>query len=300
VVIGNRREPRVRRGSWALAGTAALLLAAHPQAAHGQARVLETHGFEDPEGKLLAFYAASMAFTPAGIAERTRLGLGIELTHIPYLNKAQRRPSIDKPEATNLAPIFPRPRVGLSVGSWFVEASWIPPVKVFDVTANVVSGAITGPAWQLRGFKVSPRVWGTIGRVKGTITCAASEMVGRGADLDRYYATVCHGRESEDWFDPRMLAAELIGTAPLIGETITGYAGAGARLDRTRFDIGVQTLDGARDADHPVLELEATRPHVTLGVSWIPRPGLATGLEAFYAPGSLLTARATWRWSPRP
>jgi hypothetical protein len=35
-------------------------------AAHAQERVLEQHGFTDPEGRLLAFYSAAMAFSPAG------------------------------------------------------------------------------------------------------------------------------------------------------------------------------------------------------------------------------------------
>jgi hypothetical protein len=278
----------------------AWLLAAAAPVAQAQERILETHGFDGPEGKLLAFYAASMAFTPAGIAERAGLGIGVELSYIPRLNAAQRRPSIDKPEATNLTPVFPRPRVGVRLGAWYVEGSWIPPIKLFDVEANVVSGAISGPAWAVAGFHLSPRVWGTIGRVRGAITCAESEMVGHGADLELYYATVCHARESEDWFDPRMVAGELVATAPLIGSTITGYAGVGARIDRTRFDIGVQTLEGERDPDHPVLALRSTRPHATLGVTWLARPGFSSGVEAFYAPGSLFTARATWRWSPRP
>jgi hypothetical protein len=97
-----------------------------------------------------------------------------------------------------------------------------------------------------------------------------------------------------------MVAAELLASRVLVGSTITGYAGLGGRVDRTRFDIGVRRPDGARDTDHPVLALRATRPHMALGVTWAPRPGLASGIEAFYAPGSLLTARATWRWSPRP
>ena len=74
------------------------------------------------------------------------------------------------------------------------------------------------------------------------------------------------------------------------------YAVLGARIDRTRFDIGVLTFDGQRDADHPILELRTVRPHGGVGASWRVRRGVFAGGELFYAPGSVLTARIAGRW----
>ena len=240
-----------------------------------------------------------MAFSPAGTApDESRLSVSLEVAHVPSLNAAQRRPSIDKPESTNLAPFFPRPRGALRVGNWTVEASWIPPMRVFDVEANLVSGAITTPSVNLGVFATVLRLWGTSGRVKGSMTCSRQTMLGHGSDLELYYNTVCHGRESDDWFEPRMLAGEGIISRSL-GSGSRLYAVAGARVDRTRFDIGVLTFDGTRDTDHPILQLRTVRPHGALGASWRVRRGVLAGGELFYAPGSLLTGRVSGKWIVR-
>jgi len=277
---------------------ASVLVAARGAA---QERVLERHPFSDPEGRLLAFYSAAMAFSPAGIApDASRISFTLEVSHVPYLDRAQRRPSIDKPESTNLAPFFPRPRATVRLGSWRAEVSWIPPMRVFDVEANLGSVAITGPAARLGSFRVAPRAWATIGRVRGAMTCSAAEMLGNGPDLKLYYDTVCHGRESDDWFEPRMLGGEAIASRSSGNGGSAMYAMLGARLDRTRFDIGVLTTDGTRDPDHPILQLRAFRPHGAVGASWRVRRGIYAGGELFYAPGSLLTGRVSGRWVIRP
>jgi hypothetical protein len=265
-----------------------------------QSRTLERHDFSDPEGKLLAFYSAAMAFSPAGIApDESRLSFMLEVSHVPYLDKAQRRPSIDKPESTNLAPFFPRPRVSVRLGSWRAEVSWIPPMRVFDVKANLGSVAVMGPAARVGAFSLAPRAWATFGRVQGAMTCSTSEMLGNGPDLELYYATVCHGQESDDWFEPRMLGGEFVASRSFGADRARAYALLGARLDRTRFDIGVLTFAGERDQDHPILELRAFRPHGAVGASWRVRRGVYAGGELFYAPGSLLTGRVAGRWVVR-
>ena len=241
-----------------------------------------------------------MSFTPAGFApDESRLALTLEVSHVPYLNEAQRRPSIDKPESTNLAPLFPRPRVLARFGSWYVEGSWIPPMKVFDVEANLLSAAVVGPSARLGIVDIAPRVWATTGRVKGAMTCSEKTMVGNGAELELYYATVCHSRESEDWFEPRVIAGEALASFDLGTTGSRMYVTVGARYDRTRFDIGVITIEGKRDQDHPVLELDAIRPQGAIGASWRASRSLATGAELFYAPGSLLTVRFSGRWIVR-
>jgi hypothetical protein len=279
---------------------AAALLCGRPAGVSAQ-RVLEQHPFSDPEGRLLAFYSAAMSFSPAGFApDETRLSFTLEVSHVPYLNEAQRRPSIDKPESTNLAPFFPRPRVAVRFGSWIAEGSWIPPMRVFDVEANLLSAAVVMPSARLGSLDIAPRVWGTIGRVQGAMTCSEETMLGHGSDLELYYATVCHSRESDDWFEPRVLGGEAVASFTLGNGGSRMYATVGARFDRTKFDIGVLTFDGQRDPDHPILELETFRLQGAIGASWRATRSLATGAELFYAPGSLLTVRFSGRWILRP
>jgi hypothetical protein len=274
------------------------LLAARAVDASAQERILERHPFSDPEGRLLAFYSAAMAFTPAGLPpDDSRLAFMLEVAHVPSLSAEQRRPSIDKPESTNLAPFFPRPRISGRIGGWTGEASWVPPMRVFDVEANLGAISVAGPSIRAGAFEVSPRLWGVVGRVRGAMTCSTREMIGRGPDLELYYNTVCHGRESDDWFEPRMVGGEIVATRPLGGAST--YLLLGARIDRTRFDIGVMTPFGERDQDHPILQLRTTRPHAAAGASWRVRREVSAGAELFYAPGSLLTARVSGRWTAR-
>ncbi len=256
----------------------------------------ETHRFNQPEGRLLAFYSAALAFSPAGFIASDRLTMGVEVTWIPWLNESRRRPSIDKPEVTNLAPFFPRPRIGIRWGQVGLEASWIPPLQLFGVQANVVSAAASLALPLSDAWTVHPRVWLVSGRVRGTITCAASAMMGHGSALETYYESVCHGNESDDWFEPRDLGGQVMVTRNPVPGGMEIYVGAGARVDRTRFDIGVIRSDGSRDLDHPVLALRATRPDFVAGASWEAGSRLKTGGELFYAPGSLLTARLSLHW----
>jgi len=289
-----------RRRYISIAFAAAALLCGHAARASGQ-RVVEVHPFSDPEGRLLAFYSAAMSFSPAGFApDESRLSFTLEVSHVPYLNEAQRRPSIDKPESTNLAPFFPRPRALVRFGSWMFEGSWIPPMEVFEVKANLLSAAVVMPSARLGSLEIAPRVWGTIGRVEGAMTCSPETMLGHGTDLELYYATVCHSRESDDWFEPRVVAGEAVASFALGSTGSRMYATVGGRFDRTKFDIGVLTFDGQRDADHPILELDTFRPQGAIGASWRATRSLATGMELFYAPGSLLTVRVSGRWILRP
>ena len=112
VQAGGRWRYALRAG---LRGVLVVALAGAPVGTAGaQARVIQRHAPDEPEGRLLAFYSAAVAFSPAAFADdESRVAFGVELSSVPWLDAAQRRPSIDKPEATNLAPVFPRPRVAL-------------------------------------------------------------------------------------------------------------------------------------------------------------------------------------------
>lgn len=268
--------------------------------AHGQSRVVERHRIDEPEGRLLGFYAAALAFTSAGAIDRDQaLALGLEASYVPYLDDAQRRPSIDKPEATNLAPVFPRPRLSARLPFGVIgEASWVPPVPVFDVRANLFAFAASRTVASIGGVDLTPRIWTTFGRVRGAMTCNADALTGRSADLDRYYALVCHGRESDDWFEPRLAAVDVHAVRAMGAWRVS--VTAGARHERTRFDIGVRTFDGRRDPDHPILEMRGIRPEFSLGAAWRTATRWSAGAEAFYAPGSLLTARLSAQYVVRP
>lgn len=279
---------------------ACLLSCAAYTTAGAQGRVVERHTISEPEGRILAFYSAAVAFTPLGAAAGAarRAILAVEGSYIPYLNAAQRRPGMDKPESTNLAPVFARPRVSLPLPAGLtLEASWVPPITIFDVKANIVGVAISRTLATARGITIAPRVAVLAGKVEGAITCNA-ETAGEGnRDLLVYYANICHARDSRDHFQPRQASADVVASRAVGGGSTRAYLAAGARLDRSRFDIGVIRPDGSRDLDHPIIEINTTRPQFAAGVIWLPARMITTTAEWFYAPGSMSTIRllAGWR-----
>jgi hypothetical protein len=261
--------------------------------ASAQERVRERHDFDDPEGRLIGFYSAALLFSPLGAPDRAKtwaLDAGVEVGYIPHLSRSQRTAFQDKPEATNLAPMLPRPRVSVVLPvALNAQLSWVPPIQVFDVEANLFSVSITR-ALEPRGFTVAPRFVATWGKVRGSITCF--DDLGEGTLSENlYYTEVCHGRNSDDHFKPQHLAGEVLVSREMARLPFVPYAGIGVLREKTTFDIGVIRLDGSRDPDHPILELRATRAYAFLGGTVNAWRSTRFTSELFYAPGSLFTAR---------
>ena len=257
-----------------------------------QSREIQRHEYDDPEGRLMAFYAAALAVSAIGATEAGRpwsVSAGIELSHIPRLNRQQRTAGFDKPESSNLSPVLPRPRLALGTpGGFRVEGSWLPPIAVFDAEANLYAIAVSRAIATRGGFVVAPRVAIAAGQARGAITC--NDALQDGTSSERvYYGAVCHGRQSDDHFDPRQISAEMI-ISRRLRSALVPFMTVGVRRDDTRFDIGVRRADGSRDPDHPILVMRAVRPIVAGGATW-GAGRMSAGAEVYYAPGSLVTAR---------
>lgn len=240
----------------------------------------------------MAFYAAALSVSAIGTADAHApwsVTAGLELSYIPQLSRRQRTAGFDKPESSNLSPILPRARLSLSTpGDVRIEGSWLPPVSVFDARANLYSIALSRAISTPWAIAITPRLAVAAGRARGAITC--NDDLRRGTASEQvYYAAVCHARESDDYFEPGQLSAELIVSRPR-AMGIVPFATLGALRHDVRFDIGVQRPDGSRDPDHPILLMRATRPFVAAGIAWRSVRGEAGG-EIHYAPGSLVTAR---------
>jgi hypothetical protein len=261
----------------------------------GGPRVVETHRWTDPEGRLMAFYSAALAFSPVGAPRMVTAPwggtFGLELSYVPSLSQAQRSAGFSKTESTNLAPVIPRPRFALTLPAGFsIEGSWIPPMRAFGVRANVFGAAIARPFTIAGNVILTPRIAGSTGSVKGPITC--NDDLEAQSDGDAlFYLHVCHGMESEDRFEPDAFSGEVVATRLFRGGAIAPYAGVGVRREQTTFDVGVRYTDGSIDPNHPILELDLTRAYGFLGASWAGPLRSALSAEMFYAPSSLLTAR---------
>jgi hypothetical protein len=177
-------------------------------------------------------------------------------------------------------------------GGLALEASWIPPVRVFDVKANVFAGALSRSFIASSRVRVVPRISFLVGRVEGPITCNRDTASNGGASLATYFAFVCYSNNSRDYFEPRHVSGEVLVARAITGGRWEPYVSAGARGERTRFDVGVIRPDGTRDADNPVLEVRATRLYGTAGASWLGLRRTRLAGELYYAPGSAFTVRA--------
>ena len=277
-----------------------------PDHVAAQARELGRYGSGAPEAKLMLYYSSTVAFSPVGVpfgathppaiaAGRTspRVEAAVELSYLPRLSAEQRTVAFDKPEATNLAPLFARPRLGARLpGALVLELSWIPPVRLFDVKPNLFASAVSRSFDVASRVRLIPRVSFLTGRVEGPITCNRETLSDRGAALATYFEFVCYGNNSRDFFEPNHVSGELLVTRSSASGRWEPYVSAGARAERTRFDIGVIRPDGSRDPDQPVLEVKTTRGYGTAGASWLGIRRTRLAAELYYAPGSTVTARA--------
>ena len=273
-----------------------------------QGREIKSYGAGASEAKLMLYYSSNVAFSALGVPlgvdrasatavatgrSSSRIEAAVEFSYLPPLSSDQRTTGSDKPESTNLAPVFARPRLGVRLpGGIGVEASWIPPVRVFDVKANLFAGAISRSFVLPSRVRVVPRASFLTGRVEGPITCNRDTAADGDAALATYFSLVCYGNDSRDFFEPRHMSGEVL----IAGTSSSGrwqpYLSAGARSEHTRFDVGVIRRDGSRDPDEPVLEVKATRAYGTLGASWFGLKRTRLAAELYYAPGSTVTARA--------
>ena len=260
-------------------------------------RRVERYESGSPESQLMGFYATTVAFSPAGLlpvaSHAGSVRIALELSLVPPLSEAQRTSGFQKTQSTNLAPVLPRPRVSLALPAGFaIEGSWIPPVRAFGARASLWGASIARTANVPGIGTLVPRLAMSGGWVEGPITCNRSQQE-RGAGDSLYFTFVCHDRESADRFSPLALSGELL-VARRVMRRVTGYAGAGVRSERTTFDVGVRQFDGTPDPDHPQLQSSATRGYLLLGAGTAGGRRIpAVGAELFYAPGTVVTVRAT-------
>lgn len=263
--------------------TLALLVAGEVE---GQCRV----GRETNEAKLLAYYAAPLAFSPGGVLEplaRGAVRATLDLTWIPSPDDALRQTSqcfLPKEENTQLSPVLPRPRVAVGLPEGLqLEATWLPPITVGDATPNLLSLAVGFVRHGAGRYGFAARVHATVGRVRGPITCPTGSL-----QLDDP-AAACFGiAESRDTYRPNIAGLEGALTWRR-DERLAGYAGAGFSILRPRFQVGFQPTGGAFDSTRVVVDLE--RLTGMAGVRWALRPATLVTAEVYAVPEDVILLR---------
>jgi len=258
-------------------------------------------GSETTESKLIAFYAGPLgfAFTPevAGLAKGALVVAG-DLTLVPTPAAALQRSSgacgFTKSENSELAPVFPRPRVALGLGGDLVlEASYLPPVTVADATPNLAGVAVN---WSPKigalpaSWRAVLRAHATLGGVRGPVTCAKSALQQSNQNAS------CYGsKPSDDQYNPNVRGVEAVvmqGTG-----TLRWFGGVGVNMLATRFTVDFTDLRGFEDKN--VVEVSLVRPALLGGAQWEARSNVAFSAQLYSVPGDATTGRAGVAWRVR-
>lgn len=247
-------------------------------------------GKSSNEARTMASFGVPLAFS-AGRAparrERWRVDVGIDVTYIPKVDSATAIPTIcradkTRPENTDLLFALPRPRVLVSLpGNFTLEGSWVPPVRVSDVKANLF-GIALARAIPLRGERLllALRAHASLGTVEAPITCDDQAL--------QDSTSPCYqGTRSDDAFHPNVFGGEATISWGL-GGTLRPYLGAGYNHLAPRFRVNFTNRFGNVDRTRVVVDLD--RAVLFAGATWTANR-LALSGEIYSAPADAVTGR---------
>ncbi len=275
----------------------AALIVALPGAARAQCSNLP---ITSPEAQLFAFYTVPLAFSTSVQPEQLRTGqfrISLEVTPMPSASAAQRATSCyasSKTESTNLASLFPRPRIAMGLPyNLEIEASYVPPLQVKDATANLLGLAL---AWTRRVAVVGgasviaqARVHTLIGSVEGPIVCGVDALQANSTQ-------VCWGKQpSKDRFTPNVSGAELTGAVD-VGE-YAFFVTAGMNSMQSEFQVNFQPGAGYASslppADRTLVTLRERLNRFTVagGATWRMFRGLDLTGQIYTSPDDVAITR---------
>lgn len=255
---------------------------------------------DTPESQLIAYFGGPMAFgaMPGTIGlTRGRVVVAGELTAMPSPPSAISRSSgacgFNKSENSELAPVFPRPRIAVGLGHYVtVEASFLPPITVADATPHLGGLAVSVDApHQMPGNTIlALRLHTTLGGVDGPVTCPEKELQMTSTSAPCYGTT-----PSDDTYEPNVTGLEAIVRGRAGGLRWHGVLGANALRSRFRVNF----TDGRGFEDRNIVEVQLVRMVVSGGIAWQPRPELTLAAQAYSVPQDATTIRLGIAWRLR-
>jgi len=242
------------------------------------------------EAKTFAILSVPLAYSGLGLVTRDqpwRVWAGIEVSYIPTIDEATRTPTYcrpgKEPENANLLGAIPRPRVGVTLPAHFaIEGSWVPPITVKGVTANLFGLALswTYPVGQT--LRLALRGHGTFGEIRAPITCPEEA-------LSDPVSECFGGTISDDRYNPNIFGIDAtLGWAPGSGRW-RPYVGGGYNRLEPRFQV--HFINRVGQLDDTKVAVDLNRAVVYGGLQWLPNRWLQVGGEVYAAPADDVTGR---------
>lgn len=276
------------------AGIAASVLA---QPVH---KIEEKITFDRPEAWALKYFDSVTMQSTIAPDDRPpgSIDLGLELTPIPRLSKAERTVGFNgtKEEDLNKIPLLVRPELTVALPQHFsVTASWVPPIRINGVRSDIISAGLTRILSSSETSIAAATLYGQTGKAKGAFTCPADHL-----RFDPQNRFGCEATSS-DTSTLRHVGLELFGGTRLtvLGRPTLHVTGSVNYAD-LQFQVNALTfgfIDRRHLTTHGVLWNAGT------GATWALAPRTDVGFDLFYAPlsvrrpneqrthDSLLTAR---------
>lgn len=254
-------------------------------------------GASSNEAKTLAIFSVPLAFGPATAPEiLPGLRVGLEGSYLPKVDPATATATICRPgkgpENTDLLFAVPRPRIGLPLPFGLaLQASWIPPVRIAGVKADLFGFSLGKSFGRLDGLVAAIRAHGTFGSIHGPITCNDAALADATSECFR-------GTRSDDKYSPNIFGADFSLGWTMAGGRLRPYLGGGYNRLQPRFQVNFTNQFGAVDSTR--IEVNLNRGVVFGGGTWQLTDRLGVTAEVYAAPADAVTARLIVRTAIGP
>lgn len=246
------------------------------------------------EAKTLAILSVPVVFSPGAPPGSPRgITLGLEAARVPGVDRATATPTICRPgkgaENTGVLPALARPRLALPLPHGLaLEASWIPPLRVNGVKADLFGLALTESVGRADGLAAAVRAHATFGSVRAPVTCDRHAL----GDPD---SECFEGTLSDDRYSPNIMGVDLSVGWTMARGRLRPYVGSGYNRLAPRFQVNFTNRFG--DTDRTRVAVNLDRVVLFGGAAWQLTDRLAVTGELYAAATDAATGRLVIRRS---
>jgi hypothetical protein len=275
---------------------AIVALAASALAAPLAAQVCQP-GPSSNEAKTLAIFSVPLAFSPTTAPDiLAGFSVGLEGASLPNVDPAKATPTICRPGQgplnSDLLFGLLRPRIALPLPFGLaLQASWIPPVPINGVKANLFGLSVGKSFGKLDGLVAAIRAHGTFGSIQGPITCDDAALADPVSECFQ-------GTRSDDKYSPNIFGADVSLGWTMAGGKLRPYVGGGYNRLEPRFQVNFTNQFGMVDSTR--IEVNLNRGVVFGGATWQLADRLGVAAEVYAAPADAVTGRLIVRTAIGP